>query len=68
MTFYLSAFSEDTECKGENQFYNKCGTKCPLTCTYPKPRVCVKMCNPGCACKDGYIWKNNNKCVRPEEC
>ena len=47
----------------QNMIYESCGTACPLTCEFPELRPCIRMCVPGCFCKDGYLLDDNGKCV-----
>uniref|UniRef100_A0A0K0F301 TIL domain-containing protein n=1 Tax=Strongyloides venezuelensis TaxID=75913 RepID=A0A0K0F301_STRVS len=57
-------------CK-ENEYFDKCGTACPITCSnyYNQPKKCTKQCVVGCVCMEGYIRdKIYDKCVRPSNC
>lgn len=47
--------------------YNTCGTACPLTCEYPDPRPCIRICAVGCFCPYGLL-EYNGRCVERSEC
>lgn len=56
-------------CNREREFYNHCGTVCPLTCdNYQNPPGCPKICKSGCFCEEGYVRDENWNCVKPETC
>ncbi|KFM65462.1 von Willebrand factor, partial [Stegodyphus mimosarum] len=54
----------------ENQYYDVCGSDCPLTCdNFNTPEEeCDRMCNRGCHCEEGYLKTDRNRCVKPEDC
>jgi hypothetical protein len=54
------------KCTKKNQEFKSCGTKCPATCQKRNP-ICVKICVPGCFCKQGYIL-NNGECILVSKC
>ncbi|GFU13365.1 papilin [Nephila pilipes] len=55
---------------GENERFNGCGTACPLTCeNYDNPpKFCNLMCKIGCECEEGYVRRQDGRCVKPEQC
>uniref|UniRef100_A0A6G5A7Y8 Putative scavenger receptor cysteine-rich protein n=1 Tax=Rhipicephalus microplus TaxID=6941 RepID=A0A6G5A7Y8_RHIMP len=58
-------------CKGENQMYSFCKSRCPETCSDDGPRYCSNKCGGhGCVCRDGYVQLSADplKCVRREQC
>ncbi|KAL3287451.1 hypothetical protein HHI36_001922 [Cryptolaemus montrouzieri] len=56
-------------CSKPNFFWDDCGSRCPITCKYRKPRPCVRICQPGCFCKNGFILNEDTKeCVKEDEC
>ncbi|KAK9872468.1 hypothetical protein WA026_017937 [Henosepilachna vigintioctopunctata] len=57
------------KCSKPHFVWNDCGTRCPSTCVQPGPRPCVKICERGCFCKEGYILDDfQMECVRKEQC
>ncbi|XP_065159932.1 mucin-6-like [Atheta coriaria] len=60
---------EEQDCP-RNQTFKDCSL-CGRSCETQYINIMFKCaCQPGCACQDGYIWKNNNEkqCVKPEDC
>uniref|UniRef100_A0A224YHH5 TIL domain containing protein n=1 Tax=Rhipicephalus zambeziensis TaxID=60191 RepID=A0A224YHH5_9ACAR len=58
-------------CKGENQMYSFCKSRCPETCSDDGPRYCSNKCGGhGCVCRDGYVQLSADplKCVSREQC
>ncbi|KAL3287555.1 hypothetical protein HHI36_002023 [Cryptolaemus montrouzieri] len=56
-------------CNKPNFFWNDCGSRCPITCKYREPRICILLCQPGCFCKSGFILNEDTmECVKEEEC
>uniref|UniRef100_A0A0K0EAF6 EGF-like domain-containing protein n=1 Tax=Strongyloides stercoralis TaxID=6248 RepID=A0A0K0EAF6_STRER len=54
-----------------NSTYTNCDTACPLKCSdYPfKPKPCTRQCVlNSCACKDGYVLNDKNKCILKKDC
>ncbi|XP_019639652.1 PREDICTED: IgGFc-binding protein-like [Branchiostoma belcheri] len=47
--------------------YDPCGSACPLTCTEPNPRACVRICVESCVCDQGYIL-SGSVCVPRSSC
>lgn len=60
---------EEQDCP-RNQTFKDCSL-CGRSCETQYINIMFKCaCQPGCACQDGYIWKNNNEkqCVKPDDC
>lgn len=53
-----------------NEQFERCGTKCPLTCDNYRdpPQRCDKMCVTGCFCVKPYVRNRSDKCVLPSQC
>ncbi|KAI8485175.1 hypothetical protein Bbelb_371000, partial [Branchiostoma belcheri] len=47
--------------------YDPCGSACPLTCTEPTQRACIRMCVESCVCDQGYIL-SGSVCVPRSSC
>ena len=56
-------------CTGKNEVFNRCGTHCETDCANPGPLRCIKSCNAGCFCKEGYTrQKKYGVCIKKEKC
>lgn len=56
-------------CGATNQEYKECANPCPVTCENRlNPPMCKAMCQPGCACKEGYVLDKDGNCILPEAC
>ncbi|GBM17517.1 hypothetical protein AVEN_193795-1 [Araneus ventricosus] len=67
----LALFQTISTCD-DNQYYNECGTACPMNCQNYRspPTFCTFNCVPRCDCNEGYIFMygKSGQCVKPEEC
>ena len=51
--------------------YDKCGTKCPLTCDNHRnpPAACTRDCEMGCHCDKDYVrYGESGRCVLRKDC
>ncbi|MEE6481988.1 hypothetical protein FKM82_013101 [Ascaphus truei] len=57
-------------CEGKHREYKKCGSPCPKNCANrnKEPESCIRMCVPGCFCKDMFLSNRNGDCVPAKEC
>lgn len=58
-------------CRGANQVYSLCKSKCPATCDRTLPYNCGYTCEmPGCVCRPGYVMLQEDPlvCVPASQC
>uniref|UniRef100_E2J6Q3 Hypothetical secreted protein n=1 Tax=Hyalomma rufipes TaxID=72862 RepID=E2J6Q3_HYARU len=58
-------------CRGKNQVYTTCMSRCPATCWDKEPPMCAAVCSgTGCVCKPGFVIAGSNPlvCVHPTQC
>lgn len=63
-------------CKNQNEMFDPCGERCPMTCAIWAIRSTISLsqcgipCIPGggCVCKPGFIRDWGGRCIRPEQC
>uniref|UniRef100_A0A224YHR8 TIL domain containing protein n=1 Tax=Rhipicephalus zambeziensis TaxID=60191 RepID=A0A224YHR8_9ACAR len=63
--------SHPRQCRGPNQVFTDCKSRCPATCSESKPSVCPTGCDgEGCVCKEGYVQLRAIPliCVRRKNC
>ena len=55
---------------GENEYYNECGSPCRDDCEtiMQDPIDCIKKCESGCFCIDGFVIGPDGICIPKEEC
>lgn len=69
--------SDKTDNCSENEVYQKCGTKCVLSCRFASSAFGIILskeecneeseCVQGCFCEDGLV-RHGEKCIRAAEC
>ncbi|OCT73555.1 SCO-spondin [Xenopus laevis] len=69
---YVKQTDDSTECIPKEecitcqglQVYSECMGHCPPSC---EDKPCTLMCQPGCICKEGYLW-HNGECIPESQC
>ncbi|KAF9956899.1 hypothetical protein BGZ72_002370 [Mortierella alpina] len=66
----LTAMASGQRDCGKNEFFNDCGSSCPVTCENINnpPAACAWNCVVGCFCEAGLIRRKDGQCVRESEC
>ncbi|KAF9287787.1 hypothetical protein BGZ68_001258 [Mortierella alpina] len=68
-TTLIALVSAQADC-GKNEFYNDCGSSCPVTCENinSAPAFCTLNCVPGCFCTPGLVRRKDGQCVQESQC
>jgi len=61
---------DKSECNGEHEVFNSCGSDCPKTCdNFDKTTICDDVCKVGCFCQEPYVRDiKTGRCVVTDDC